>query len=111
MARLIVLTSRPLADGFRLAGPAVHVALPGREAARATLALCTEGDAGVLLVTADLWQSLDDRLHGRLERLTRPIVQPIPAGAVSDATARRQLLGEMLQRAIGYRVELSGGTR
>jgi vacuolar-type H+-ATPase subunit F/Vma7 len=108
MARVVVLASAGFADGFRLAGPATHVARPGPEAAQAARALAGEGDVGVLLITADLWTSLDDRLRGSLERLPRPIVQPIPAGTMTDVTTRRQLLGEMLQRAIGYRVELSG---
>ncbi len=108
MARLVVLTSAALADGFRLAGPATHVARPGPDAARAVRSLADEGDVGLLLVTADLWSSLEVRLRGSLERLPRPIVQVIPAGAVMDVTTRRQLLGEMLQRAIGYRVELAG---
>ena len=108
MARLVVLASPALADGFRLAGPATHVTRPGPEAARAVRSIAAEGDVGLLLVTEDLWTSLDDRLRGALERLPRPIVQAIPAGMVTDVTTRRQLLGEMLQRAIGYRVELAG---
>jgi vacuolar-type H+-ATPase subunit F/Vma7 len=108
MARLVVLASPALADGFRLAGPATHTARPGPEAVRAVRSLAAESDVGLLLVTADLWASLDDRLRDTLERLPRPIVQAIPAGTVTDVTTRRQLLGEMLQRAIGYRVELAG---
>ena len=108
MARLVVLASPALADGFRLAGAATHVARAGPEAARAVGSLAAEGDLGLLLVTADLWSSLDERLRGTLERLPGPIVQAIPAGTVTDVTTRRQLLGEMLQRAIGFRVELSG---
>lgn len=110
MARLVVVASAALADGFRLAGPATVVVRPGREAAGMLRALSTEGDIGLLLVTVDLWTSVDERLRGDLERLARPVVLPIPAGIVTDVTTRRQLLGEMLQRAIGYRIELAGGT-
>jgi len=106
MARLVVVSSADLADGFRLAGPATHVARPGAEAARVVRAVAAEGDVGVVLVTADLWASLDERLRGALER-GLPIVQPIPIGMVTDATVRRRLIGDMLQRAIGYRLELS----
>jgi vacuolar-type H+-ATPase subunit F/Vma7 len=108
MARLVVLANPALADGFRLAGCATTQVRQG-EAALALRGLVSESDVGLVLVTADLWAELDDRLRGSVERLARPIVLPIPAGVVTDATTRRRMLGEMLERAIGYRVELSSG--
>ncbi len=68
--------------------------------------LLHEPDVGLALVTSDLWTSLSERLQTTAERLGRPIVLPIPAGAVTDMATRRQVLGEMLQRAIGYRIDL-----
>jgi vacuolar-type H+-ATPase subunit F/Vma7 len=106
MARLVVLTSPALADGFRLAGATAVVARRGPEAARALELLLRERDVGLALVTSDLWMSLSERLQVTAERLGRPIVLPIPAGAVTDMATRRQVLGEMLQRAIGYRIDL-----
>jgi vacuolar-type H+-ATPase subunit F/Vma7 len=105
MPRLVVVSSPALADGFRLAGAATRVARPGDDAARLLAAVIAEADVGLALVTADLWASLDDRTQAGAERLGRPIVLPIPAGAVTDVTMRRQILGEMLERAIGYRIE------
>jgi vacuolar-type H+-ATPase subunit F/Vma7 len=105
MPRLVVVSSPALADGFRLAGADTHVARPGDDAAHALAAVIAEQDVGLALVTADLWASLDDRVQAAAERLGRPIVLPIPAGAVTDVTTRRQILGEMLERAIGYRIE------
>jgi vacuolar-type H+-ATPase subunit F/Vma7 len=109
VARLVVVSSPALGDGFRLAGPSTVVARPGTEAVAALRRVVAEGDVGLVLVTADLWAAVEDRLRGTLENLPRPIVLSIPAGAVTDFTTRRQMLGEMLQRAIGYRIELSGG--
>lgn len=109
MARLVVVATPALADGFRLAGCATHTARPG-EASAVVRGVSGEGDIGLVLVTADLWAELDERFRGSVERLARPIVLPIPAGAVTDASTRRQLLGEMLERAIGYRIELTTGT-
>jgi vacuolar-type H+-ATPase subunit F/Vma7 len=108
MARLVVVATPALADGYRLAGCATRTATRD-DAARAVRGLVAERDIGLVLVTADLWGSLDERLRGTVERLARPIVLPIPAGVVTDATTRRQLLGEMLERAIGYRIELAAG--
>ena len=109
MARLVVVANPALADGFRLAGSRTVTARPGPEAVAAVRAAAAEDDAGLVLVTADLWDALDERLRGTLERSARPIVLPIPAGVVTDVTTRRQLLGEMLERAIGYRIELAAG--
>lgn len=109
MARLVVVANRGLADGFRLAGSATVVAAPGPEAGATVRSIAAEADVGLVLVTADIWQALEPRTRGELERLARPIVLPVPAGVVTDATTRRQLLGEMLERAIGYRIELTSG--
>lgn len=108
MSRLVVVANPALADGFRLAGCATVEVRPA-DAATAVRGVASEADVGLVLVTADLWAALDERQRGRLERAARPIVLPIPAGVVTDATTRRQLLGEMLERAIGYRIELAAG--
>ena len=109
MARLIVVANQGLADGFRLAGAATVSARPGADAASAVRSAAAEPEAGLVLVTADLWQTLDAPTVTELERMARPVVLPIPAGVVTDVATRRQLLGEMLERAIGYRIELTRG--
>jgi vacuolar-type H+-ATPase subunit F/Vma7 len=106
MARLVVLTSYALADGFRLAGASVVVTRAGPEAGRALDTVLHEPEVGLALVTSDLWMSLSERQRTTAERLGRPIVLSIPAGVVTDLATRRQVLGEMLQRAIGYRIDL-----
>jgi vacuolar-type H+-ATPase subunit F/Vma7 len=109
VARLVVLTSAALADGFRLGGCATVVAAPGAAARAALRQVAAGGDVGLLLVTADLWTTIGERLRASLEAAAQPVVAPIPAGAGADGEMRGQLLGEMLQRAIGYRIELTGG--
>lgn len=109
MARLVVLTTSALADGFRLAGCTTLVAAPGPPAAATLRDAIDEEDVGLLLVSADVWASLDDPLRSSVEQLARPIVTPIPIGTVADSLTRGQLIGEMLQRAIGYRIELAVG--
>jgi len=109
VSRLVVLSTPALAAGFRLAGCETLTVGAGPAASALVRALTGAGDVGLLLVTVDLWSSFDDRLRGQLERLAAPVVMPIPAGAVSGEAPRAQLLGEMLQRAIGYRIQLSLG--
>jgi vacuolar-type H+-ATPase subunit F/Vma7 len=106
MERLVVLSSPALADGFRLAGVSTIVARPGPEADQKLSRVLRTPEVGLALVTTDLWTSLSPQLQLAAERRGRPIVLPIPAGAVTDVATRRQILGEMLQRAIGYRIEL-----
>lgn len=108
MARLVVVANPGLADGFRLAGAATVATRPS-EAPAAVRSVVAQRDVGLLLITADLWDALDDRARASLERSAWPIVLPIPAGVVTDVTTRRQLLGEMLERAIGYRIEIVTG--
>lgn len=109
MSRLVVIATPALAAGFRLAGCETLAADAGPAAGTLVRMVASAGDVGLLLVTVDLWAAFDDRLRGQLERLAAPVVLPIPAGAVSGEPLRAQLLGEMLQRAIGYRIQLSVG--
>ena len=109
MARVVILSAPGQADGYRLAGCATVVASPGPEAAAALRHLAATSDVGVLLVSSDLWASLDERLRSDVEQLARPVVMPIPEGERIPGAAREQLLGEMFQRAIGFRIQISGG--
>jgi vacuolar-type H+-ATPase subunit F/Vma7 len=109
MARVVILSAPGQADGYRLAGCSTFVAAPGPEAAASLRHLADTSDVGVLLVSSDLWTSLDDRLRSDVEQLARPVVMPIPEGERIPGAAREQLLGEMFQRAIGFRIQISGG--
>ena len=110
MARLVVVTGPALADGFRLAGCATPVVPPG-PVPPAALQEIVGGDAGLVLVTTDVWAALDVRTRGELERLAQPVVMPIPAGTTAAGAAPGALLGEMLERAIGFRIVLTGPER
>jgi vacuolar-type H+-ATPase subunit F/Vma7 len=108
MAQIAAISSPALADGFRLTGITVLTPMPGAQMQSALRTLLDDPEVGLLLVTEDLWASLDERTRGTIEYLPRPLVLSVPAGAVTEAGARRELLGEMLERAIGYRIELGG---
>ena len=81
----------------------------GPEASASVRHLAATSDVGVLLVSADLWLSLDERLRSDVEQLARPVVMPLTEVERTPGAAREQLLGEMFQRAIGFRIPLSGG--
>jgi len=98
MARLVVLTSPGLADGFRLAG-APTVAIGDDDAAAGLRGIIAVPDVGIVLVTADLWAALEERTRDGLERLARPLVLQLPVGELSEAVGRRAAIEEMLERA------------
>jgi vacuolar-type H+-ATPase subunit F/Vma7 len=110
MARLVVVSNPALADGFRLAG-ATAIPVGSREAMSVLRSLVAEPDVGLVLVTDDLWEAVPAKLRGALENLTQPIVLGLPSGAPDDPAVRRRLLGEMLERAIGYRIQVTGGSQ
>lgn len=106
--RFVVVTPPELADGFRLAGVATFVVAPDVDAATSVQSLAAREDVGLVLVTEDVWRAVPERARGSLENLARPIVLGIPAGMGGDVEARRAMIGEALQRAIGHRIQLSG---
>ena len=109
MARVVILSAPGQADGYRLAGCSTMVASPGPEAVASLRHLAATPDVGVLLVSEDLWASFDDRLRSDVEQLALPVVMPIPEGERTPGAAREHRLGEMFQRAIGFRIQISGG--
>lgn len=110
MARMVAVANPTLADGFRLAGIPT-AAVPRGRAEAALRPLVADEEIGLVLITRDLWDEVPERAQRTLEGLARPLVLAVPAGEVTEAGARRELLGEMLERAIGYRIELGSVER
>jgi vacuolar-type H+-ATPase subunit F/Vma7 len=102
MSRLLVLTTRELAAGYRLGGvAAIEVASPGETAAR--LEELLEREDGVIAVHAPYFHALDARLRRRLDALRAPLVVALPAGTTrEEAEDRREQLLRMLRQAVGY---------
>ena len=104
MSRLLILTTRDLAVGYRLAGATtVEVASVGQAAA--TLEELLVDEDGVIAVHAPYFDALPTPLRRRLDSLRTPLVVPLPAGTASEQVgARRQRLLELLRQAIGYEI-------
>ena len=104
MSRLLVLTTRELAVGYRLGGVAViEVASPAETAAR--LEELLEREDGVIAVHAPYFHALDAPLRRRLDALRAPLVVALPAGTTRDeAEDRRERLLRMLRQAVGYEI-------
>ncbi len=104
MSRLLILTTRNLAVGYRLAGAAtVEVASAGQAAA--ALEDLLAGEDGVIAVHAPYFDTLPRPLRQRLDSLRVPLVVPLPAGTATEPVGdRRQRLLELLRQAIGYQI-------
>jgi vacuolar-type H+-ATPase subunit F/Vma7 len=104
MSRLLVLTTRELAAGYRLAGVAAVEAASPAEAAAQLEALVHHED-GVIAVHAPYFDALDRPLRRRLDALHAPLVVALPAGmTVEQAQDRREQLLEILRQAVGYEI-------
>jgi vacuolar-type H+-ATPase subunit F/Vma7 len=104
MSRLLVLTTRELAAGYRLAGAAaLEVASPAEAAAR--LEELVEREDGVIAVHAPYFHALERPLRRRLDALDTPLVVALPAGTtVEESQDRRDQLLQMLRQAVGYEI-------
>jgi vacuolar-type H+-ATPase subunit F/Vma7 len=104
MSRLLILTTRDLAVGYRLAG-ATTVEVGSTAQAAAILEELLAGEEGVIAVHAPYFDALPRPLRRRLDALRVPLVVPLPAGAATElAGDRRQRLLELLRQAIGYEI-------
>ncbi|MFI7426879.1 V-type ATP synthase subunit F [Micromonospora sp. NPDC049836] len=104
MSRLLVLTTRDLAVGYRLAGAnTVEVASAAQTAAVLEGLLAVED--GVIAVHAPYFHALPTRLRRRVDSLRIPLVVSLPTGTASEpVTDRSQRLLELLRQAIGYEI-------
>ena len=111
MSRLLVVTTRELVAGYRLAGVAtVEVASAAEAEARLEELLPRED--GVIAVHAPYFYALGRPLRQRLDALRAPLVVPLPAGTANDqAEDRRQRLLQMLRQAVGYEITFGDATR
>jgi len=104
MNRLLILTTRDLVVGYRLAG-ATTVEVTSAAQAAATLEELLVDEDGVIAVHAPYFDALPASLRRRLDSLRTPLVVPLPAGTASDPIGeRRQRLLELLRQAIGYEI-------
>ena len=104
MSRLLVMTSRELVAGYRLAGVATVEVASAAEAETRLEQLLLQED-GVIAVHAPYFYAPERPLRQRLDALRAPLVVPLPAGTANDqAEDRRQRLLQMLRQAVGYEI-------
>jgi vacuolar-type H+-ATPase subunit F/Vma7 len=111
VSRLLVLTTRELAAGYRLAGvTALEVA--SSEDAATRLEELLDREDGVIAVHAPYFRGFAPSLRLRLDALRAPLVVPLPAAMTDDqAGDRRRRLLQMLRQAVGYEITFGNETR
>jgi V/A-type H+-transporting ATPase subunit F len=108
--KLVVITDRDSAYGFRLAGVDVWEADTPQEARTQLVSLINDDTSGIIAVDEDLMAALDERIKEKIDKLYRPIVIPIPSKKKVEITDERpEYLRRLIRRAIGFDIKLGRG--
>lgn len=110
MHKLIVLTDRENADGFRLAGTDVLVAESTDDARRKLSQLLDDDSSGIIAVNQSMMSAIDQRMQQKIDRIYRPIVVSLPVTEkLTFETDHRAYLSRLIRRAIGFDITLRRG--
>jgi V/A-type H+-transporting ATPase subunit F len=104
MYKVVVVTDRDRAAGFRLAGSEVFIANGVDEARDVIPPLLHKDDIGIVAVNEEYMLSLDEKLMDRIEKMHRPLIIPIPSK--TKEMDRRTYIERLLKKAIGYNIVL-----
>jgi V/A-type H+-transporting ATPase subunit F len=106
MYKFVVIADPDTSPGYRLAGvEAYDAAGPGQ--ARELLASLSANDGiGIIAVSEEMLDMLDEKFRDRMERLHRPIVIAVPSRL--RTADRRLYIERLLRKAIGYNIVMRG---
>ncbi|MBN2002820.1 MAG: V-type ATP synthase subunit F [Anaerolineae bacterium] len=88
--------------GFSLAGISGQVATTAQEVKQSLAQAMATPDVGIVLITDDVAQFIEDQLNQMMLRSTRPLVIEIPGP--EGMRAGRPSLSEVIQKTIGIRM-------
>jgi V/A-type H+-transporting ATPase subunit F len=111
LRRVVVFTDVESADGFRLAGvETVEGNWASVAANKATLLkLINDDDVGILAVSEDIINEIDEGTRARIDRMDRPILVTLPTTKQLEVSeARHTYLAKMIRRAIGFDIRIGG---
>lgn len=107
MYKVVVLTDRETAYGFRLAGVDVYEIGSAQEANNEINRLLEDDRTGILAINEGFLAGIDDRIKARIEATYRPIVVSLPIkeklGAIGE---RKAFLARLVHKAVGFDVTL-----
>lgn len=106
MYRFVVVTDPDTSPGFRLAGVEAYDAAGPGQAKELLASLSTKEGIGIVAVSEELLDGLDEKFRDRMERLRVPIVIAIPSRLKN--VDRRLYIERLLRKAIGYNIVMRG---
>lgn len=106
MGHLIVLTTRELEPGYRLAGVATRSLDSSGEATEVVEKLLAQpGEGDVIAVHEPFFNELPAGLRRRIDSLTSPLVIALPGGESAHVEAERRAQHlRILWEAVGYQI-------
>ena len=106
MYKFVVVTDPDTSPGFRLAGVEAYDAAGPGQAKELLASLSAKEGIGIVAVSEELLDGLDEKFRDRMERLRRPIVIAIPSRLKN--VDRRLYIERLLRKAIGYNIVMRG---
>jgi V/A-type H+-transporting ATPase subunit F len=106
MYKFVVITDPDTSAGYRLAGVEAYDAAGPGQAKELLAALSLKEGIGIVAVSEELLEGLDEKFRDRMERLRIPIVIAIPSRLKN--VDRRLYIERLMRKAIGYNIVMRG---
>jgi len=106
MYKFVIVTDPDTVSGYRLAGVEAYDAAGAGQTKELLASLSVKEDIGVIAVSEELLNGLDEKFRDRIERMHRPIVIAIPSRLKN--VDRRLYIERLLRKAIGYNIVMRG---
>jgi V/A-type H+-transporting ATPase subunit F len=103
-----VIADEDSAVGFRLAGVEAAAVASPQEAERLLRAWVDEGECSLIIVAQRFLEAFSEATRRRIERLSLPIVIPLPLSAAWEQEERSQeYVLALIRRAIGFQMRIT----
>lgn len=103
-----VIADEDSAVGFRLAGVEAAAVAGPQEAERLLRAWVDEGECSLIIVAQRFLEAFSDTTRRRLERLSLPIVVPLPLSPAWQREERSEdYILALIRRAIGFQMRIT----
>jgi V/A-type H+/Na+-transporting ATPase subunit F len=110
LRKVVIFTDVESADGFRLAGvETVEGNEDVAENKQTLLKLVNDDDIGIIGISEDILNDIDDNTRAKIDRMERPIMVTLPTTKQLEVSeARHAYLAKMIRRAIGFDIKIGG---
>jgi V/A-type H+-transporting ATPase subunit F len=110
MSNYKVITDADSAIGFRLAGVETLVAGDVGEAERILQENIATGAASLILLNQQFMDKFSDSFHRKLDKLSLPLIIPIPISSTWwKEEPSQDYVFNLIRRAIGYQMKIKRG--